>query len=83
MRLLLSFAAVLLLPACATAPRSPRQVQLDECLKQADRSIIESAQLEPDGRFSYRYLDAGGSGAEREKFVACMQKRAPAYPTVR
>lgn len=74
---------LLLLPACATAPRSPQQAQLDACLKQADRSIIESAQLEPDGRFSYRYRASGGDGAEREKFVACMQKRAPAYPAVR
>lgn len=45
--------------------------------------MIVSAQVEPGNRFSYRYADGGGSGAEVEKFRACMQGRAPAYPTVR
>ena len=71
------------LAACATAPRSPQQARLDECLAKADRNIIFSAQVEPGDRFSYQYRDGGGSGLEREKFVACMQGRAPAYPTVR
>ena len=55
----------------------------DACLAKADRNIIESAQVEPGNRFSYRYADGGGSGAEVETFVACMQGRAPAYPAVR
>jgi hypothetical protein len=74
---------VLLFAACATAPPSPRQVKLDACLKQADRNIITSAKLEPNNRFSYTYRDTGGTGVEIEKLVACMQERAPAYPTVR
>jgi len=64
-------------------PRSPEQARLDACLAKADRNSIESAQVEPGNRFSYRYADGGGSGAEVEKFVACMQGRAPAYPSVR
>jgi outer membrane biogenesis lipoprotein LolB len=75
--------AALLLAGCATAPRSPAQAHLNACLRQADRDVLTEAQLEPNGRFSYRYFDAGGSGPEREKFVACMQKRTQSYPTVR
>jgi outer membrane biogenesis lipoprotein LolB len=73
----------LLLTACSTAPRSPAQQRLDACLKQADRNVIQSAQVEAGGRFSYRYFDGGGSGQEVERFVACMQGRAATYPTVR
>ena len=76
-------ATLLLLAGCAAAPRSPEQARLDACLAKADRNIIESAQVEPGNRFSYRYADGGGSGAQVEKFVACMQERAPAYPSVR
>ena len=72
-----------LLSACATAPRTPEQARLDACLAKADRNVIVSAQVEPGNRFSYRYMDGGGSGPEIEKFRACMQGRAPAYPTVR
>jgi len=37
----------------------------------------------PGNRFSYQYMDGGGSGAERERLIARMQNRAPAYPTVK
>jgi hypothetical protein len=80
------FAALLFLltlPACATAPRSPEQARLDACLTQADRRVIASAQLEPGNRFSYVYKDSGTAGPEIEKLRACMQGRAPAYPSVR
>jgi hypothetical protein len=78
-----ALALALLLAGCATTPRSPAQQRLDACLKQADRNVIQSAQMEPGGRFSYRYFDGGGSGQEVERFVACMQGRSAAYPTVR
>jgi hypothetical protein len=82
-RPLLLLLPIVALAACATAPPSPQQARLDACLKQADRNVIPSAQLEPNNRFSYVYHDTGGSGAEVEKFVACMQGRAPVYPTVK
>jgi hypothetical protein len=74
---------VLLLAGCVTGPRSPQQQRLDACLRQADRNVIVSAQLEPGDRVSIRYLDAGGQQQETERFFACMQGRAVAYPTVR
>ncbi len=82
-RLGLLVGAALLLPACATTPTSPEEARLNACLAKADRNVIVSARVEPGNRFSYRYKDSGGSGPEIEKFVACMQGRAPAYPSVR
>jgi hypothetical protein len=89
----------LLLTGCASAPpsqyggtpietatrQSQREAHLADCLAKVNRNVITSARVEPGEafRFSYQYRDTGGSGPEREKFVACMQRREPAYPTVR
>jgi hypothetical protein len=83
MRPLLLSLPLLLLAACTAAPRSPQQARLDGCMNQADRNVITSASLEPGNRVSIRYRDGGSQQQETERFFACMQNRAPAYPTVR
>jgi hypothetical protein len=57
--------AVLLLAACAAAPRSPEQARLDACLAKADRNIITSAQDRLLERPAERLLRSSGTSAER------------------
>jgi hypothetical protein len=57
--------AVLLLAACAAAPRSPEQARLDACLAKADWNIITSAQDRLLERPAERLLRSSGTSAER------------------